>query len=209
MTPKPVVHSAPTAAHNLCINFLSREVEKLANRKGSKRKGPLTDEQLRERKRGYDRRYRDERPHMVFYSTSRYNAKKDGAFSDLTQEDARDIYESPNVCAYCGKDHGEDPPPRAIHIDHIIPMKQGGYNSRWNLTKVCGACNTSKKTMSLIAFRNRTPAFTQERYDAVVAGMAQLSGKTPDEIARLLEQSHAFEIAFQAERERMEAMLAA
>lgn len=181
----------------------------MANRRGSRRQGPLTEEQIRERKRGYDRKYRAENPHMAFYMTSRYLAKKAGAFSDLTPEDALDIYNMPNVCAYCGKDHGENPPKRAIHIDHIIPMKQGGPNSRWNLTKVCGACNASKETESLISFRERTPAFTQVRFDAVIAGMVERSGKSTQEITQLLEQSHAFELAFQAERDRMLELLAA
>ena len=146
---------------------------------------------------------------MAFYTTSRYQSKKDGAYSDLTPEDALDIYNTPNVCAYCGKDHGDNPAKRAIHIDHIIPMKQGGPNSRWNLTKVCIACNSSKETESLISFRKRTPAFTQERFDAVVEEMAQRSGKSTAEVTQLLEQSHAFEIAFKAERERMVGLLAA
>lgn len=153
------------------------------------------------------RKYREENPHMAFYTTSRYQSAKDDAFSDLSPEDALDIYLTPNVCAYCGKDHGDAPEKRAVHIDHIIPMKQGGPNSRWNLTKVCISCNTSKGTASLIDFRKRTPAFTQERFDAVVAEMAQRSGKSAAEITQLLEQSHAFEIAFQAERDRMLALL--
>lgn len=155
------------------------------------------------------RKYREENPHMAFYTTSRYQAKKAGAISDLSPEDALDIYLTPNICAYCGKDHGDNPKSRAVHIDHIIPMKQGGPNSRWNLTKVCIGCNSSKETESLISFRERTPAFTQERYDAVVAEMAQRSSKSAAEIAQLLEQSHAFEIAFKAERERMVGLLAA
>lgn len=161
----------------------------------------------RSKRREYTRKYREENPHMTFYTTSRYQAKKDGAYSDLTPEDALDIYNTPNVCAYCGKDHGDSPAKRAVHIDHIIPMKQGGPNSRWNLTKVCNGCNSSKETESLISFRERTPAFTQERFDNVVADMSQRSGKSADEITQLLEQSHAFEIAFQAERERLLSLL--
>lgn len=144
---------------------------------------------------------------MTFLMTSQYQAKKAGVRSDLTPEDALDIYVSPNVCAYCGVDHGEEPPKRAIHVDHIIPMIQGGPNSRWNLTKVCNSCNASKGSASLVDFFERTPAFTQERFDAVVAEMAQRSGKSAADITQLLEQSHAFEIAFQAERDRLLALL--
>lgn len=165
------------------------------------------DSDYRAKRREYTRKYREENPHMAFYTTSRYQAKKDGAYSDLTPGDALDIHLTPNVCAYCGKDHGDNPPKRAVHIDHIIPMKQGGPNSRWNLTKVCNGCNASKETESLISFRKRTPAFTQERFDAVVAEMAQRSGKSIARITQLIEQSHAFELAFQAERDLMLAMM--
>ena len=154
-------------------------------------------------------RHRKKNPHLTFYTTSRYQAKLEGAYSDLTQEDARDIYETANVCAYCGTDHGLIPRKRAVHIDHIIPMVQGGHNTRWNLTKVCNGCNTSKGSASLIDFRERTEAFTQERYDAVIEQMARLSGKSTDEITHLLEQSHEFEIAYQRERERMVTLLSA
>lgn len=155
------------------------------------------------------RQYREENPHMAFYTTSRYQASKAQAHTDLTQKDALEIYNTPNICAYCGADHGETPSKRAVHVDHIIPMVQGGHNSRWNLTKVCNGCNTSKGPASLIDFFERSPEFTQVRFDAVVAEMVRLSGKSTEEITQLLEQSHSFELAFQSERERMVELLAA
>jgi len=167
-----------------------------------------TDES-RAKHRERTREYRAKNPHITFYTTSRYLAGKAGVFSDITEADALDIYELPNVCAYCGTDHGPTPEKRAIHIDHIIPMVQGGHNTRWNLAKVCISCNTSKDSASLIDFRERTEAFTQERYDAVVAQMARLSGKSIEEITHLLEQSHEFEVAYQRERERMVLLLSA
>lgn len=155
------------------------------------------------------RQYRVDNPHITFYTTSRYLAKKAGVPSDLTVEDALDIHNTPNVCAYCGKDCGEVPEKRAIHVDHIIPMVQGGHNTRWNLTKVCHRCNTSKGSASLIDFRERTAEFTHERYDAVIAAMVALSGYATEHISQLLQQSHAFEIAYQTERERMSSLLTA
>lgn len=155
------------------------------------------------------RKYRDENPHMTFYTTSRYQATKAGAYSDLTSEDALDIYQTPNICAYCGKDHGDNPPKRSIHIDHIIPMVQGGPNSRWNLTKVCIGCNSSKGSASLLDFYGRSDDFTEARYEHVVAKMAALSGKSIEMITEFLVQSHAFELAYQEQREKMVALLCA
>lgn len=161
----------------------------------------------RHRKR--TRQYRVDNPHITFYTTSRYLAKKAGVPSDLTIEDALDIHNTPNICAYCGKDCGEIPEKRAIHIDHIIPMIQGGHNTRWNLTKVCHSCNTSKGSASLIDFRGRTSEFTQERYIAVLADMVTRSGHSAEHITSIMVQSHAFEIAYQTERERMSSLLSA
>lgn len=155
------------------------------------------------------RKYREENPHMAFYTTSRYQASKAGAYSDLTAEDALDIYQSPNICAYCGKDHGNTPPKRSVHIDHIIPMIQGGPNSRWNLTKVCNGCNSSKGSASLLDFYGRSETFTKDRYDRVVEQMAELSGKTLETITQLLTQSHAFELAHQEQRKKLVALLCA
>jgi 5-methylcytosine-specific restriction endonuclease McrA len=155
------------------------------------------------------RQYRRNNPHMSFYSTSRYQAKLAGVPTSLTVEDALDVYSTPNICAYCGVDHGSTPGKRIIHVDHIIPMVQGGHNTRWNLTKVCISCNTSKDSASLIDFRERTPEFTEERYAAVIARMVDLSGHSTEHITHLLEQSHAFELAYQAQRAIMATLLAA
>lgn len=154
------------------------------------------------------RQARAKEPHKTFHMTSRYHAGLAGVPSDLTVEDALDIYNTPNVCAYCGIDHGPTPGKRMIHVDHIIPMVQGGHNTRWNLTKVCNGCNSSKGSASLLDFRNRTPEFTQERFDAVVAGMAERSGLALETILRLLDQSNAFERAIKRERGRLSALLA-
>lgn len=167
----------------------------------------ITDEKRREH-RTRTRQYRVDNPHITFYTTSRYLAGKAGVPSDLTVEDALDIYNTPNVCAYCGKDCGETPEKRAIHVDHIIPMTQGGHNTRWNLTKACHGCNTSKGSASLIDFYGRTSEFTQERYNEVVTGMVARSGHTTEHITHILGQSHAFEIAYQTERDRMLSLLA-
>lgn len=154
------------------------------------------------------RTYRAKNPHLAFVTTSRYQAKKAGAYSDLTAEDALDIYQTPNICAYCGIDYGDSPPKRAIHIDHIIPMVQGGHNSRWNLTKVCIGCNGSKGSASLLDFYGRATEFTAERYHAVIAQMVALSGMSAEIITELLAESHAFEVAYQAQRERLAARIA-
>jgi 5-methylcytosine-specific restriction endonuclease McrA len=163
-----------------------------------------------EKERNRARKSRAENPHVTFWTTSRYHAKLAGAYSDLTKEDAADIYYTPDVCAYCGKERNDpegERTKRAFHVDHIIPMTQGGANSRWNLTKVCNPCNTSKGDRSLYDFYARCDAFTPDRLESVISEMVRLSGRTRPEIDELLAQSRAFEIAHQRERERMDAMM--
>ncbi len=153
------------------------------------------------------RKHRERKPHAPFYTTSRYLAAKAGVFSDLTMEDAYDVYFTEDTCSYCGKERGPDDGLRSFHIDHIIPMIQGGPNSRWNLVKVCASCNSSKGSASLFDFRSRTEAFTEERFDLVIAGMTERSGSSAEYIYELLSQSHEFEAAYQRERTKMVALL--
>ncbi|MFC3344998.1 HNH endonuclease [Paenibacillus abyssi] len=156
----------------------------------------------RENQRVKRQEYRAENPHLTFYSTSRYLANKASTYSDLTKEDALDIYETPDVCGYCGKAIDVSVK-RSLHIDHIVPMSQGGVNSRWNLVKVCINCNTSKGDGSLVNYYGRCPDFTEQRYEAVVNEMVRLSGRTRAEIDEILTLSHSFEIAFQNGRRQM------
>lgn len=172
---------------------------------GRKRRAAQTDED-REFHRLRTRRYREENPHLTFHTTSRYLARKADVFSDLTKEDAYDIYHSVDECAYCGKVISRDNS-REIHIDHVIPMRQGGPNSRWNLVKTCNSCNSSKNYDSLITFRSRTPEFSEERFAAVVFGMVAQSGLAETDVHALLTQSYEFEIAFERERAKLTALL--
>lgn len=163
-------------------------------------------EKIRRYYRDRNRKQREENPHLPFYTTSRYQARKAGAYSDLTKDDAYDIYHSEDVCAYCAKTVSRENS-REVHIDHVIPMTQGGPNSRWNLVKTCINCNTSKGPCSLFNFRNRTPEFTQERYNSVIAGMSARSDLSKADVIDLLTQSYEFEVAYERERAKLVAML--
>ncbi len=50
-------------------------------------------------------------------------------------------------CLYCGR----TPPSVLLHVDHIIPVCQGGDNSRDNLATSCDKCNLGKSGVSLAA----------------------------------------------------------
>ena len=46
-----------------------------------------------------------------------------------------------NICFYCA-----DPVTMADHLDHVIPVYYGGYNSKANLVAACRPCNMTKST---------------------------------------------------------------
>ena len=44
------------------------------------------------------------------------------------------------TCQYCG----QQPPGVVLHIDHILPVVEGGTNEELNLITSCAACNLGK-----------------------------------------------------------------
>jgi len=52
-------------------------------------------------------------------------------------------------CVYCGRAEGEYTPPEVstagvLHIDHVIPLSQGGSDDPQNLVTACSVCNMFK-----------------------------------------------------------------
>jgi 5-methylcytosine-specific restriction endonuclease McrA len=45
------------------------------------------------------------------------------------------------VCHYCGDKF----PPRALTMDHIVPIIRGGKSTKGNVAAVCKECNNKKK----------------------------------------------------------------
>ena len=48
-------------------------------------------------------------------------------------------------CQYCG----EVPPKAVLHVDHIVPVKEGGGNDEENLITSCASCNLGKGAVPL------------------------------------------------------------
>ena len=50
---------------------------------------------------------------------------------------------STGVCYYCGSVS----PPRALTMDHIVPLTRGGLTVKSNVVPACRECNSKKKYM--------------------------------------------------------------
>lgn len=72
-------------------------------------------------------------------------AKKRKSISTRTRFEVfkRDAF----VCQYCGA----HPPSVILHIDHILPVSDGGGNDRGNLITSCQQCNAGKSNVHLSA----------------------------------------------------------
>lgn len=72
------------------------------------------------------------------------------------------------VCQYCGT----HPPQVILHVDHIVPVAEGGDNDPSNLVTSCDTCNFGKGARSL----NCVPEPLQEKAAIIAEREAQLRG---------------------------------
>lgn len=72
------------------------------------------------------------------------------------------------VCQYCGS----HPPKSILHVDHIVPVKEGGQNDIDNLVTSCDACNLGKGARSLKA----VPESLENRAQDVAEREEQIRG---------------------------------
>lgn len=72
------------------------------------------------------------------------------------------------TCQYCGA----HPPQAILHVDHIIPVAEGGGNEDTNLVTACDHCNLGKSANSLA----KIPASLAERAAEVAEREEQLRG---------------------------------
>lgn len=76
-------------------------------------------------------------------------------------------------CAYCGER------PRALCIEHVVPVSRGGENTIYNVVPACADCNMGKGPKEPLRWLERT-----SRLDGfvarVAAALARMEQKGPD-----------------------------
>ena len=114
----------------------------------------------KERKRVYDREYRQvNKEHIAKVSRKYHVSNREGArnsahrrrsnkmnngYFKIYKKELLKIYNSP--CFYCGSNE-------KIEADHIIPISRGGRHSIGNLISACKHCNGSKHNKLLVEWK--------------------------------------------------------
>lgn len=109
--------------------------------------------QYREYQRSYSERHRD----VVVKRNREKRARWREKNRELHRQEARRRYLGKNdlacefaeilrcdPCCYCGSQHE--------HVDHIVPISQGGESSWDNLTSACQSCNNKKIDKPMLLF---------------------------------------------------------
>jgi hypothetical protein len=65
------------------------------------------------------------------------------------------------ACQYCG----ESPPDVILHVDHVVPVREGGSDNMDNLTTSCFACNAGKGGVGL---GRSVPPLDEQSYRAAI-----------------------------------------
>lgn len=97
------------------------------------------------------------------------NARSREAFQVLERDGFR--------CVYCGASPAADPAV-ILHLDHVIPLSEGGLSTAGNLVTACAECNTAKAT-------RRLNGPTEADILAEVARRNVLAGLRPSTVIRL------------------------
>ncbi|MFS0647083.1 HNH endonuclease signature motif containing protein [Siminovitchia sp. 179-K 8D1 HS] len=133
----------------------------------------------------------DDRASRTFRGLKR-RAQEDGIPLEVTRKELQALYMAfDGECIYCGTK--EDENGRAHHIDHVIPVSDGGRHHISNLVLSCPSDNSSKGNKPLIAFffEKRGDQFTDERFVKLVHYLALVNGQPVEEITRDFTQRYA------------------
>src|SRR5690606_3680729 len=133
----------------------------------------------------------DDRASQVYRGMKR-RAIASGTLLEVTPKEIQALYMAfDGECLYCGEK--EDENGRAHHIDHVIPISDGGRHHISNLVLSCASCNPSKgnKPLFVFFFEKRGEQFTEERFAKLVHYLSLVRQQPVEEITKDFTQRYA------------------
>lgn len=127
--------------------------------------------ELREKKRAYASMHKDQRTRWLQSEAGKISARRSvhkrrlllKSRGDFTKEDVVDALEFFNFkCAYTG-----DPLEEHYHLDHIVPVINGGLNYIWNIVPSNPTPNLSKGSKEMETWYRQQPYFSEERLQKI------------------------------------------
>lgn len=98
-------------------------------------------EKNKEKRLGYERKWRAENPEKNIARAQNRRARESGAEGFHTHEDILKLREEQTSCQLCGTVFNRDTP---ATVDHIKALAAGGTNWPDNLQLLCKSCNSAK-----------------------------------------------------------------
>lgn len=89
------------------------------------------------------------------------------------------------TCQYCGR----RAPDVILHVDHIIPVSDGGTDNEDNLITSCSACNIGKNTTFLTRYKqshNKTKCYKEPMQEQIMMYLSQNGAQTATELSETL-----------------------
>ena len=80
-------------------------------------------------------------PYFEFVADPAHIAKERAKAKELRKSAWWQRKTQKGICAYCEKPF----PPKALTMDHIVPLARGGRSNKGNLVPSCKDCNNKKK----------------------------------------------------------------
>lgn|SRR5690625_1175834 len=112
------------------------------------------------------------------YRTLRRRAKENDQLLEVTRKELRALFAAfDGECIYCGISEDETGTPH--HVDHYIPVSEGGRHHKSNLVLSCASCNASKGNEPFLAFYiRRRDEISDENFNTLVYYLS-LTGERP------------------------------
>jgi 5-methylcytosine-specific restriction endonuclease McrA len=121
------------------------------------------------------------------YRRLRLRSQKLGIPMEVTTKEIRlllDVFDG--RCSYCSKRPEKS---KNLHLDHLVPISEGGRNTLANLIPACIRCNSSKGTKPVVT-HFLTKKVPDENMALVIDYISLLTGSRKEDVASEMADDH-------------------